>query len=96
MTTPVTYTGHPDWIPTNSSPIPVLAAELGTFPAGTWGPITIPCTSGGAYMLTVASAIAADFTLTDVTVQHYDFAGNLVFTDFYGAVPSGNTNNALV
>lgn len=95
MGTPTTYTGHPDWIPTSSTPIPVLAAEIGTFPAGTWGPEPVYVTSGGAYMITVAPAVAADYVITDITVQHYDFAGNLVFTDFYGAVIAGAAGSVL-
>jgi hypothetical protein len=89
MTTPATYTGHPDWIPTNSSPIPVLAAESATFAAGTWGPVTITCTSGGAYMIAVNAATPTDLGFSDFTVKHYDFKGNLVWTDFFGAVMFG-------
>jgi hypothetical protein len=95
MGTPTSYTGHPDWIQTSSTPIPVLAAEIGTFAPGTFGPVDIFPPSGGAYMIAVNSAIAADFTITDLQVQHYDFANNLVFTDFFGAVIAGGQQAGL-
>ena len=46
-------------------------------------------------MLTVNSNVAANFTITDITVQHYDFANNLVFTDFFGAVIAGGEQAGL-
>jgi hypothetical protein len=91
-------TGHPDWIATNSTPIPVLAAELGTFAANTsWNAGSVDVSSGGAYMLTVTPATAGDTCVTDITVQHYDVNGTLMHTDFFGAVFSGgNANMGLI
>jgi len=88
-----TLTGHPDWIPTQSLPVTVLAAvETGLTP-GAWGPITVPCSSGGAYMISLigAGAISNRASVTDITVEQFDLAGNSVANDFFGAVPSGGS-----
>lgn len=79
----------------NGTPMPVLCEQFGPFPAGTWGPITISTTSGGAYALALTCNTTGDIVLSDVGVEHYDAAGNLVWTDFFGAVIAGNTNNSV-
>jgi hypothetical protein len=84
-----TLTGHPDWQPTYNVPIPVLVgAETGLAP-GTWGPYTIPVSSGGSYMLSLSAVTADEIGFTDVTVQHLDVNGAVVYTDFFGAIMVG-------
>jgi hypothetical protein len=88
-------TGHPDFLATSSTPIPVLVAEETGLAAGAWGPFTVNVSSGGAYELAVFPAVSGDSGCTDITVQHMDTAGNLVYTDFFGAVLCGVNSGAL-
>jgi hypothetical protein len=93
---PLQPTGHPDWISANSAPIPVLVDQiLGQAPGG-YGPFTIDCTSGGAYILAVSAQFPAELSMVDVTVEHFDVAGNLVYTDIFGAVPVGGTGTTVI
>lgn len=87
--------GHPDFLPVNGVPMPVLCEQFGPFPAGSWGPVTINTTSGGTWLLALTCNTTGDIVLSDVTVTHYDAAGNVVFTDSFGAVIAGNTNNTV-
>lgn len=82
--------GHPDFLPVNGVPMPILCEQFGPLPVGAWGPETLSTTSGGSYLLALTSNNSSDIVVTDVTVQQYDAAGNLVFTDFFGAVIAGN------
>src|SRR5271155_4149224 len=81
--------GHPDFLATNGTPVPVLFASWNEPATGTWeqGPFTI--TSGGAYMIACGASSDTVNVLTDITVQQFDAAGNLVWIDFFGAVPAG-------
>lgn len=90
MSTPG-FIGHPDFIPTSSTPVPVLLEDMGSFGVGSFsvGPFIV--TGGGAYAISVINATSSDFTATDITVKHFDVAENLVATDFFGAVLAGNT-----
>jgi hypothetical protein len=83
-------TGHPDWQPVNSTPIPVLVAQLTGLASGVWGGDSVDVSSGGAYLLSVAPSNVSDTGCTDITVNHYDVLGNLVYTDFFGGVVSGS------
>ena len=89
MTTP-TYVGHPDWQPSNSTPISVLIAEETGIAVGAWGPYTVNVSSSGAYNLSIQAVTQADVLLTDVTIKHLDIAGNTVHSDFFGAVMNGS------
>jgi hypothetical protein len=42
-------------------------------------------------MIALSAVTAGELGLTDITVQHYDYLGNLVWTDFFGAVVCGTT-----
>lgn len=82
--------GHPDFDNNVSCPVPEFAGNVISVGGGaTWGPIAIQMPAGGAYLLAVTALNAANVAATDITVQHYDTFGNLVYTDFFGAVPSG-------
>ncbi|MGH7239874.1 MAG: hypothetical protein ACREHG_07385, partial [Candidatus Saccharimonadales bacterium] len=86
----LTNTGHPDFQATSGTPVPVLVATIGPFAAGaSWGPFTLDVLAGGAYIMEVTPTTVADVMFTDVTVQHLDPQNNVVFEDFYGAVPGG-------
>jgi hypothetical protein len=85
-----TPTGHPDFIPTNSTPIPVPIGQELAIPAGSFGPITIDVTSGGAYAIAVAAVTPADVLMADIYVEHVDLNGNAIFTEAYGAVMVGS------
>jgi hypothetical protein len=89
-------TGHPDFLATSSTPIPVLVAQETGLAAGAWGPFTVDVTSGGAYELAVFPATSGDSGCTDITVEHMDTAGNVVYTDFFGAVLCGVNAGALI
>lgn len=91
-----TPTGHPDFIPTNSTPIPVPVGQSLNVPVGTWGPITLTVTSGGAYAIAIQAHTPANIMLSDVTVQHIDYNGVVVFTEFFGAVPSGGVGSLFL
>lgn len=68
-----------------NSAAPKFLQTLGTFAVGaTWGPINVAMPSGGAYMITVGAA--ASTAGTDVTVDHLDATGNVVYEEFFGAV----------
>jgi hypothetical protein len=87
----LTYVGHPDFVPTQSSPIPTYIASLGTFaPGASWGPISVSPPSGGAYAISVAALTGTNIAFTDITVKHLDFSGNVVWEDFFGAVMNGS------
>jgi hypothetical protein len=82
--------GHPDFNNNVSCPVPQFAGSVGTFAVGTtWGPVSIQMPAGGAYLLAVSAVTPANAAAVDITVQHYDPLGNLVYTDFFGAVASG-------
>jgi hypothetical protein len=84
-----TLTGHPDWQPTQNTPVPVICGtETGLAP-GTWGPFSIPVSSGGSYLLALSAVTSGEAGFTDVTIKHLDTAGNTVYVDFFGAVQVG-------
>jgi hypothetical protein len=93
---PLQPTGHPDWIAANSAPIPVLIDQISGQAPGGYGPFTIDVTSGGAYILALSAQQAANLGMADVTVEHFDVAGNLVYTDIFGAVPYGGTGTTVI
>jgi len=83
--------GHPDWIPAQSIPITVLAATESGITPGAWGSYTVPCSSGGAYLISLIgnAGIHLNAAWTDVQVEQYDIAGNLIGIDFFGGIPAG-------
>lgn len=95
MSPTFTPTGHPDFIPTNSTPIPVPVGQELNIPPGSFGPITIDVTSGGAYAIAVNAHTQADILMTDISVEHVDVNGNVVFTDFFGAVVDGAQDSPI-
>jgi hypothetical protein len=86
-----TPTGHPDWQPVNSTPIPILVEAFTNLAPGTWGPVTVDVSSGGAYLLALQAAGGAEAAYTDITVVHQDLIGFPVHVDFFGGVPAGGT-----
>jgi hypothetical protein len=87
-----TGTGHPDWIPTQSTPVPIILAYIFDEPAGNWGPVSFDVTGGGAYLITLQNAVGGEVGLTDVTVTHADIDGVTTQVDFYGAVMYGSNS----
>jgi hypothetical protein len=79
-------TGHPDFIQTSGTPIPVLTEKVTGLGVGTWSISDISVSSGGAYALTLFSSAFGDIACTDITVQHIDLSGTVVYTDFFGGV----------
>jgi hypothetical protein len=72
-----------------TSSAPKLLQQLGTFAAGaTWGPVTVQVPNGGAYMLALTAAGVNGGS--DITVDHLDSAGNVVYEEFFGAIIQSN------
>lgn len=68
-----------------NSSAPKFVQTLGTFAAGAaWGPINVALPNGGAYAITVSAA--ANIGGTDITVDHLDINGTVVYEEFFGAV----------
>jgi hypothetical protein len=84
-----TLVGHPDWQPTQNTPSPVLQGYENGLTAGTWGPIVIPVSSGGSYLLALQAITSNELAFTDVTVVHQDVNGFGLYSDFFGAVMVG-------
>lgn len=84
-----TPTGHPDWQPVQSVPIPVLVGQLTNLNPGVWGPFTVNMSSAGSYLMAIEAINGADSAFADIQIGHFDPAGNLVHQDFFGAMPGG-------
>lgn len=68
-----------------NSSAPKFIQTLGTFAAGAaWGPINVTLPNGGAYAITVSAA--ANIGGTDITIDHLDINGTIVYEEFFGAV----------
>jgi hypothetical protein len=88
--------GHPDYLHVSSGQVPVFAGNIGTFASGVFGPIDASVLSGGSYLLTVSPQTPANVAITDITVQHLDSLGNVVYTDFFGGTFCGNGDIAIL
>lgn len=83
---PIMQTGHPDWIPTNSTPVTVQIAQDLNIGSGFTALGTIDVSSGGAYVLTVDATDGSHTVVTDIVVTHLNLSGNVVHIDFFGGV----------
>jgi hypothetical protein len=88
--TPPRLTGHPDFIPYGSTPVAVLVAQDLNVGTGAWTMPDISVTSGGAYLIAIGAHTLANVVISDVTVQHVDVNGLVIYSDFFGAVMNGN------
>lgn len=83
--------GHPDWQATTSAPVPLMVGSLPTTPPGSsFGPTVISVPNGGLYLIRVGAVNPAQSMLCDITVQHIDTFGNVVYEDVFGGVAAGD------
>lgn len=69
---------------------PQLIGTTGPFAVNaSWGPFTFNFGGAPAYTLALTPANPAQSVATDITIQHLDSQGNLVYQEFYGAIPAG-------
>jgi hypothetical protein len=88
--------GHPDYLATAGGPVPLLLGNVGSFPVGAWGPVSVPVLSGGTYLLALEPAISTETCITDVTVFHFDSLGNVVFVDTFNGVIATSGGSQLI
>ena len=71
--------------------LPVLLdTEVLSATSGAWGTFTKTLPGACAsYLITILPTTFANTVCSDFTVNHLDAAGNVVHTDFFGAVPGG-------
>ena len=69
---------------------PQLIGTTGAFAANaTWGPFSFNFGGAPAYTLALTPTNPAQSVATDITIQHLDASGNLVYQEFFGAIPAG-------